>query len=159
MTVLAPMRPEIYPSYLEPSIVGFAEECVIAGRWPEEGAVERSRDVFQSLLPRGVATPDNHLFEILAGEGGPTVGFLWLAIVERHGVRSAYVYDIVIHEAYRRRGHAKRALLALEPIVAALGFSSIGLHVFAHNPGAQALYRQIGYAVAGVNMLKRLGTR
>jgi len=38
-----------------------------------------------------------------AGEGGPTVGFLWFAAEDRHGMRSAFVFDIQINEEYGRR--------------------------------------------------------
>jgi RimJ/RimL family protein N-acetyltransferase len=44
----------------------------------------------------------------------------------------------------------------LESIVGALGLGRIGLHVFRHNPGAQALYEKLGYEVTGTNMQKRL---
>jgi hypothetical protein len=34
--------------------------------------------------------------------------------------------------------------------------SSIALHVFSFNTGAQALYRSTGYGITGMNMLKPL---
>ena len=37
-----------------------------------------------------------------------------------------------------------------------LGLSSIGLHVFSQNIGAQTSYRKLGYGVTSVNMLKHL---
>lgn len=159
MTVLAPMRAELYAAYLKSAIAGYALDKVAAGSWPEAGAVERSRAEFLEQLPDGLATPDNFLYEILAEDGGPTVGYLWLAVQARNGLRGAYVYDVVVLQAYRRQGHARRAFRALEARVAEIGLGSIGLHVFGHNPGAQALYRQLGYAVTGINMLKRLDPR
>ncbi len=150
------MTADAFAPYAESSIEGYAHENVVAGRWPQEGAVERARQVFTSQLPQGLATADNHFFEIKSGESGVTVGSLWFAIETRGGVRGAYVYDVVIHAPFRRQGHAKRAFELLEPIAASLGASSIGLHVFAHNPGARALYEQLGYQATGINMLKRL---
>ena len=41
-------------------------------------------------------------------------------------------------------------------IDASLGLGSIALHVFGHNPGAQALYQSLGYGVTGFNMQKNL---
>lgn len=157
MTVLAHMRPEIYPTYLRTSVAGYADDNIAAGRWPAEGARERSLAEFETLLPQGLETPDNHLFEILAAEGGPTVGFVWLAAQERHGIRGGYVYDLEVKPEYRRQGHAGRALWAIEAFAAKLGLATIGLHVFAHNPGAQALYAKLGYAATGINMLKKIG--
>jgi len=151
------MRPEVFAAYLDSSVAAYAQDNVDAGRWPSEGAVERSRADFDDSLPQGLATPDNHLFEILDDQGGTRVGYLWFAVIVKHGLRGAYVYDLEVHPDHRRQGHAKRAFEALEARVAALGLSSIGLHVFGHNPGAQSLYSQLGYTVTGINMLKTLG--
>ena len=76
----------------------------------------------------------------------------------KNGLKSAFVYDVEVKSELRRQGYARAAFTALEPIVKALGLSSIGLHVFGHNPGAQALYRSLGYGITGVNMLKQLGS-
>ena len=157
MTSLTPMRAETYADYLDAAVSGYAEDNIASGRWPREGALERSRTEFLALLPQGLATADNYLYEIRSEDDARLVGYLWFAVEERHGIRGAFVYDVEIKAAHRRRGHAKRAFLALEALVAALGLDSIGLHVFGHNAGAQALYTQLGYDVTGVNMLKRLG--
>ena len=157
MTVLVPMSPECYRTFREAAIAAYAEDNIAAGRWRRETALEQSHASFESLLPQGLATPDNYLFEIKANPGGPTVGSLWFATQTSNGIRSAYVYDVEINAASRREGHATRAFQALEPIVRALGISSIGLHVFANNHGAQALYARLGYGVTGVNMVKHVG--
>src|SRR5438046_2060834 len=128
------MRAEAYAAYLQSSVGGYAEDNVTSGRWPKEGALERSLAKFEGLLPQGLATPDNYLFEIMAAEGGPTVGFLWLAVQERHAIRGGFVYDVEVKEEFRRQGHAERAFQELHGIAVSLGLPSIGLHVFAHNP-------------------------
>ena len=157
MTVIFSMRPAFYEHYLQTAIAGYAEDNVASGRWPREGALERSRLDFERSLPQGLATPDNHLFEIKTDVNGPTIGIIWFAVQEKHGSRSAFVYDVEIKPEWRRQGHAMRAFKALEPLVRALGLASIGLHVFGHNPGAQAMYAKLGYRVTGVNMAKNLG--
>jgi ribosomal protein S18 acetylase RimI-like enzyme len=156
MTALRPMQPGNYGSYLDAAIAGYAQENVEAGRWSEVGAYERSRDDFHALLPEGIATPDNYLFEVLEEEAGPLVGFVWYALNRKHGSCSAYIYDLVIHEPFRRKGHARRALLALEQHAVALGATAMGLNVFATNDGAQKLYRELGYVATNVNMSKPL---
>jgi ribosomal protein S18 acetylase RimI-like enzyme len=156
VTVLAPMRAEVYPTYVQAAVAGYAEDNIRCGRWPAQGALERSLAEFQSLLPQGLATADNHLFEILAHADGPTVGHLWFAVEDHHGQRGGYVYDVDVEPAHRRQGHARRAFELLEAFAAELGLASIGLHVFGDNPGAQALYRQLGYGVTGINMVKVL---
>jgi ribosomal protein S18 acetylase RimI-like enzyme len=157
MTTLVPMRPERYASYLESAVAGYAQDNVSAGRWPEVGALERSREDFDSLLPQGLATPEHFLYEILADEGGPAVGCVWVHIERKHGATSAYVYDLEVDPAFRRQGHAERALRALEAIAVAAGAGGIGLNVFADNVGAQALYRKLGYVATNFNMRKALG--
>ena len=150
------MRPEAYAAYLEAAIVGYAEENVSSGRWSKVEAVARSREDFDSLLPNGLATPDHRLLEILDKEEGAVIGFLWYAIQRKHGSCSAYVFDIEIKPEHRRQGHALRALQALELDASKAGASSIGLNVFASNPGAQELYRKLGYVPTNVNMRKPL---
>lgn len=156
-TTLRPMRGETYPAYVETAIRSYADENVAAGRWPPVGAVERSREDFESLLPRGLDTPDNFLFEIVEGEQGPTVGYVWYALERKHGACGAYIYDLEVKPEHRRAGHARRALKALERLAAQSGASSIGLNVFANNVGAQALYRELGYAPTNFSMRKPLG--
>jgi ribosomal protein S18 acetylase RimI-like enzyme len=125
-------------------------------RWPEAGAAERSQTEFAALLPLGLATPDNFLFEIRACDDGPVVGFIWLAIDRRGAVVSGFVYDLEVSTEHRRQGHATRALAALEGIARAQGATSLALHVFAFNHSAQSLYHQLGYTVASLNMRKSL---
>ena len=157
MTILTPMSPEAFMAWSRHSIEDYAAENVRAGRWPEgEGALQRSREEFESTLPQGLATPDHHLFEIRDEATGDAVGVLWVALQDRRGVRGAYVYNVEVHAPYRRQGHARRAFEALERWAVAQGAPTIGLHVFGHNPGAQALYEQLGFRVTGLNMLKTL---
>jgi ribosomal protein S18 acetylase RimI-like enzyme len=153
------MSPERYRTFREAAIAAYAEDNVAAGRWLRDTALQQSRASFDDLLPQGLATPDNYLFEIRATPAGPTVGSIWFAVETRNCVRSAHVYDVEIDAASRRQGHALRAFEALEPMIRALGISSVGLHVFGHNPGAQALYARLGYNVTGVNMVKHLRMR
>ncbi len=156
MTLLRPMRAEAYEAYLQAAISSYADDNVAAGRWPVDGAWERSRTDFQDSLPQGLATPNNYLFEIWAQSNGPIVGYLWFAEVTQHGLRSAYVYDLEVKPEHRHQGYAEAAFKALEVLVAKLGLSRIGLHVFGHNIGAQALYAKLGYGVTGINMAKAL---
>ena len=156
MTVLAPMSAEAFADYRTLAVRGYADDNVAAGRWPAEGALARSEADFEESLPHGLSTPDNHLFEIQDTEGGPTVGYLWFALVEKNGLRSAFIYDLEVLPEYRRRGHAESAFRAMESIVRDLGLDRIDLHVFVQNDGAQALYRKLGYAVTGMNMRKDL---
>lgn len=47
-------------------------------------------------------------------------------------------------------------MLEMEEVARRMGLQQLGLHVFAHNDGAIALYESLGYSVASLNMLKPL---
>jgi len=159
MTTLAPMGEEAFAAFVETSVTGYADDNVAAGRWTADEAQALSRAEFARLLPQGLTTPDNHLYEIRDETGGRAVGFLWFAAVPRGETKVAYVYQLEVHPEFRRRGHARAAFERMESIVTTMGLSSIGLHVFAHAPGAQALYCSLGYRITGMNMQKHLPVR
>ena len=156
MTVLVKMPAENFDSYLASSIHEYAEENITSGRWPLEAAQARSKAEFENLLPQGFSTPDNYFFEIMNSKRELVLGYLWFAIKESFGDRSAFIYDIKVKDVYRRQGHAKRAFFALESIALELNLTSIGLHVFSHNENAKALYESLGYFVTGTNMRKNI---
>ncbi len=157
-TTLVPMQESAFAAYRESAIRGYAEENIAAGRWSEEAALDLAREDFESLLPQGLATPDSYLYQIHAisseTKSSTHVGYLWFAVVTKTGVRTGYVYDLEVLTEFRLLGHAERAFSALESVARELGLTSIGLHVFAHNPGARALYAKLGYKVTGHTMVK-----
>lgn len=158
VTTLVGMAAASFGRYRDAAAKGYAGDNVAAGRWPAAGALERAYEDFDASLPLGLATPDHFLHDIVDETTNTRVGVLWFAAIEKNGIASAYVYDIEIAAGHRRRGHARAAFAALESLVRARGLERIGLHVFSHNPAAQALYRSLGYEVTGVNMQKALRT-
>lgn len=156
MTVLSPMRDTFFPQFFEQLASDYASENVRSGRWSQENALERSQSETARLLPQGIATPDNYLFEIQTDVGGETAGYIWFAVSERQGERSAFIYEVSVFSEFRRQGHARAAFLQLEKKVRELGLKSIGLNVFYHNSAAQALYTSLGYAATNLTMVKML---
>lgn len=150
------MTPAAFERYLTYAVSNYAEVNVISGRWKKEDALALSKAAFDEHLPQGLNTPGHHLFEI-KDNGSVTVGDLWVGVVNKNGIRSAFIFEIRILPEFRRQGHGTRAMKALEPIVRSFGLSDIGLHVFGYNHEAQALYRKLGYSVLDLNMVKRLG--
>lgn len=150
-----------FAAWFPRSVARYADESVAAGRWPADGALARADEACRRLLPLGLATPGHQLFTLHESgpgrEAGVEVGVLWLAVTEHPSGRSGYVYEVEVWPSHRRRGHARGAFLALEALARAQGLADIGLHVFAHNAAAQALYRALGYEVTGINMQKRVG--
>ena len=156
MVRLIPMTADLYQSFLEQAVAGFAGDKVRSGNWPAEGALERSRQVFQQFLPQGLDTPDQHIYTITADENGNGLGYLWYGITGEGEQRLAYLYEFLIYEEQRRRGYGLQALRALEEEVHRAGLERIVLHVFGHNRAAQALYEKAGYTVSNITMVRNL---
>ena len=155
MSGLRPISDEEFATWLETVIPEYAQDKVDSGQWPADSAVELSRKEYSDLLPQRASTPKNYIYTVLSADGAP-VGTLWFVDTERANRRIAYVYDILIHTAHRRRGHALRAFSALEDEAIRLGLTGIALHVFGHNHAAQALYTKLGYVATNINMFKPL---
>jgi ribosomal protein S18 acetylase RimI-like enzyme len=153
---LKPMTDIKFSEYLENAISSYACENVDSGRWLEQGAIERSREDHEQLLPEGVNTKNNYLFEILSEADECSVGIVWLALEDKYGVKTAFIYDIEVKPAFRRKGYARSALLELESLASKQGIGSIGLHVFRQNSAAQNLYKAMGYSVVSSNMVKSI---
>jgi ribosomal protein S18 acetylase RimI-like enzyme len=153
--VLQPMTQEDFAKYAAESVRSFAAGKARAGQWPRDDALKLAKWTFAQHLPQGLATPDHWLFNIL-GDEGERVGSLWMA-KQKHGSDDvAYVYDVVIDEGRRRKGHAQRAFAAVEAKARELGLAGVALHVFGHNTGAQALYAKLGFTPTSIHVFKPL---
>lgn len=154
MIQLVPMLESEYDAYLEKTVPGYAAENVKAGYWTEEGALERARQALARLLPQGVKTENNYLFRIMLVESGEKVGMIWM---KHEAPRPyGYIFDFLLDETQRGKGHGKRAMLALEEVAKEKGIETLALHVFTHNTVAMNLYKNLGYEVTSQNMKKML---
>lgn len=153
-TTLVPMAQAEFLAFVEETVPAYAADKVACGQWREAEALALSRKEFAELLPQGLATPGHHLYTLHDAASGDAVGRLWIAEQQRAGSLVAYVYDIAIAPAHRRKGHATRAFEALEAETRALGLEGIALHVFGHNRDAQALYEKLGYRPTNIHMFK-----
>ncbi len=151
MTQLRPMTETEFVPFIERLNCEYAADKVEAGSWPAGDALRLADESTRSLLPDGLATPDNALRTMIDDDGQP-VGSLWYA-VRRDGFEpEAFLYEFLIFEPFRRRGHGEAALRLYHAEVRALGIDRVGLHVFGHNPGAQALYQKLGYQITDIAM-------
>ena len=154
MTELVPMTVTDFLAFVAETVPSYAADKVASGQWSVEESVDLARQALDDLLPRGLDTPDNHLFAIRAGSESVAVGRLWFAVQQRAGKRFAFVYEVSIEPEHQRQGHASRAFMALEAIVRDLGLSGVALHVFGHNAAALGLYAKLGYVPTDINMYK-----
>ena len=156
MIELVPVTAEEYQVWVRQSVNDYAAEKVRAGNWPASEAQRLGEQALAQNLPEGLATKDQHIFNIKDEALGRDVGVLWLSIV-RDGPRPwAWLSDIVIYEEFRRKGYGEQAMHALEDKARSLGLFKIDLHVFGHNHTAQSLYEKMGYKVTNINMSKSL---
>ncbi len=110
---------------------------------------------FQSLLLKGLDTPEQFLFK-LVDHSHKRVGYLWFCTRERAGLKSAFLYDIFIEPEWRMKGYGKKAMHLFEQEVRRLGINRIGLHVFGHNDVALQMYEKLGYRTTSRMMAKDL---
>ena len=151
---LEPLTTAQFEKWKPVSIADYARQHTKAGRWTAAEALRKSRKEFETLLPRGMATPRHRFFSIVRLPDRKAVGMLWIQIEKKP--RSAFVLNIEIDKPFRRRGYAMRAMKLLEQEARRLGLESIRLHVFAHNAAARPLYEKLGYVPTNLLMRKRL---
>ena len=156
MIRLVPMTESDFQSYYDRAIAEYAEDHVRGGRWAAEEADEQARQSYRELLPEGLATPNQYLYTLTATNPPIPVGMLWFALQSQAGQQVAFIYDVAIDPAFRRKGYATHAFRALEDQVRAQGVHQIRLHVFGHNHEARALYEKLGYVATNIMMAKVL---
>ena len=155
-TGIKPMSEEAFDEYINNSVPNYAREKVASGEWEEEASVERAHEVFREMLPQGLKTPNNYLFEVIDEWNDTPVGVLWITTKKRAGQDIAFICDVYIDSDHQSKGHASRALRALEDKVRSMGMTGIGLQVFGHNESAHRLYQRLGYLPVNFFMFKKL---
>lgn len=137
---LEAMTTEEFDAFVGGQVEGFAAELAASGMDADRALAESSRQMAQ-LVPAGLESPGMEFH--VARMDGQAVGDLWLAV----GQTMAFVYDIEVRPDQRRRGHGEAIMNAAALHARDLGHPTLGLNVFAHNPGARALYDKLGYRV------------
>ncbi|MDR7663013.1 GNAT family N-acetyltransferase [Limosilactobacillus fermentum] len=72
------------------------------------------------------------------------VGMVWLAQYHENSDK-AFIYDIQIYPDFQNQGFGTQALKLIATQAKALGFKSLGLHVFGHNKRAIHVYEKSGF--------------
>ena len=106
-----------------------------------------SRNVFRTELDH---VSNGSRYYIVAKEGRELLGYAGLWIVVDPDGDQAHVTNIVVADRHRRRGVATRMMLHLAREARARGCVAWTLEVRASSTGAHELYRQFGFAPAGV---------
>jgi GNAT superfamily N-acetyltransferase len=158
MTALTvrPMTPDEYAQWQTTIATEYAAEQVAAGRWAEDGAVQRALDENAELLPDGLQTPRTLLLTAVDAAGAP-VGRAWVSLDHPRGAPDvAFLYDIEVAEPHRGKGYGRALLAAVEQATRETGVGALELNVFGHNATAISLYGSSGYDVVTQQMRKAL---
>ena len=153
--LLREMSEEAFEPYFQNKLERYTE--VLSQNIHEEGdhPSTKARNQLTNLLPMGMRTPNHHFFTIDKGEN--SIGFVWLKVEEEK--KSAFLYEIYIFEEFRGKGFGTAAMKCVEDFLQQKEIYYFKLHVFGNNTGARKLYEELGFEVAGVNMLKSFTKR
>ena len=156
MVDLRPLSGEAFPAYRQHSVRHYAQGKVDAGVWSAEEAERRAAEDMDGALPDGAATKGHFLYGVEDPSLPAEVGKVWFAVRDSGVGRVVWIYDIEVHEEFRRRGYGAQTLEAVEEKARELGADSVELHVFGHNESARALYAKLGYDTQSIVMSRRL---
>ncbi|CAM5336457.1 N-acetyltransferase [Streptomyces xanthochromogenes] len=146
------MGAEEFEQWRREAVESYARGRIEEGM-PAERALAWSDAQHRALLPEGAATPGVRL--MVLEDRGSAVGTLWVSRAAPPA-EGAYVYDVLVTEGHRGRGHGRSLMLLAERVALADGQDVVGLHVFAANTPALRLYESLGYETVRHNQYKHL---
>jgi RimJ/RimL family protein N-acetyltransferase len=154
---LVEMDEKSFRGYTDHLVRDYAADKVKAGVWSAEEAEDRAAREVEGLLPERTLTRDHYLYSVRDESIPAEVGILWISPRNSGTGRTLWIYDVIVHEGFRRRGYASRILHLVEDKARELGAAKVELHVFGHNHGARALYAKLGYTPTSIVMAKPVG--
>jgi ribosomal protein S18 acetylase RimI-like enzyme len=138
--------------WLKAADAEYVESRILAGETREVAEAKAAASTAEHFSG-GVLLDTHRLFEVVAEDA--VVGFLWIGPTSV-SPSDWWVWDIEIHEPYRRKGYARAALELGHAEAKRLGAASIGLNVFGYNTGAKELYESLGYSTTSIQMKREL---
>ena len=141
-----------FKKYLSTAAQNYAKEKVSVGTWLPKDALEKAQTEFKNLLPNGLKTPENYLFNIINEQ--KKIGFVWIARYQDG--ESAFIYDFEIYTAFQNQGLGTQAMQLIFVKVKELGFKTLNLHVFGNNERAAHVYKKCGFYITDISMQRDL---
>lgn len=151
---LEKMNSDQYDKYIEREMPLYAQEMATSSEIELEIALENSKKSFSTLLPNGLETENQFLFNVIDDEE-KIIGDLWLNL-RGEKKRRVYIYNIVIHEKFRGLGFGKKSMKLVEEFARENNCESVDLHVFGHNKTARGLYESMGFGPLSIVMRKNI---
>ncbi|MHA6764523.1 GNAT family N-acetyltransferase [Streptacidiphilus sp. PAMC 29251] len=145
------MREDEYGPWLAAETQIYIAELVAHGLTFEQAGAKAYAD-HAAVLPHGLATPDTVISLLESASesrsGAGPIGSIWVNTRQSSmpdGSPLAWVFNIVVDEAQRGRGHGRALMLLAERECLARDVHHLGLNVFADNSTARRLYTSLGY--------------
>lgn len=79
---------------------------------------------------------------------------MWIKVEKEK--KSAFLYEIYLFEQFRGMGFGTKVMTTMEEWILQQGITYFKLHVFGSNTGARKLYEELGFEIAGINMIKMI---
>ena len=154
MIKLRPMTSDEYPAYCDYFIDDYSHEISQNYGHSMDRAVELAQQDLIRCFPNGLETNEHELLCIESESN--LVGYLWHSI--KVSDKSTFIYDFFIFSDHRNIGYGKLAIKALESQLQLIGIEQIKLRVAYHNQRALKLYQEVGFAISGYNMSKKIAS-
>lgn len=151
--LLRKMSKEEFVTYFENKVARYA--VVLSENSYEYGNEDfyfKARTQLNNLLPKGVETPNHHLFNL--NLENQVIGYVWIKVEKEK--KSAFLYEIYIFEKYRGKGLGTEVMTSVEAWLEQEDIHFLKLHVFGSNTRARKLYEELGFEIAGINMVKTI---
>ncbi|MCJ8351795.1 GNAT family N-acetyltransferase [Moritella sp.] len=154
MIKLRPMTSDEYPAYCDYFIDDYSHEISQNYGHSMDRAIELAQQDLIRCFPNGLETNEHELLCIESESN--LVGYLWHSI--KVSDKSTFIYDFFIFSDHRNIGYGKLAIKALESQLQLIGIEQIKLRVAYHNQRALKLYQEVGFAISGYNMSKKIAS-
>ena len=145
-----------FNKYSEYFVADYSEEISKNYGCSIEESIRQARAEIEKEFPGGIPSRGNHLvtIQLSAASEKETIGYLWYS----HNANSdhAFICDFFILEHCRNKGYGKASFVVLEKVLLEASIDQIRLRVAYTNDRALKLYKEIGFNVTGINMMKRL---
>ena len=151
--LLRKMSKEEFVFYFENKVARYAD--VLSENSYEYGNEDfylKAKTQLTNILPKGIETPNHHLFNL--NLENQVIGYVWIKVEKEK--KSAILYEIYIFEEYRGKGLGTEVMTSVEAWLEQEDIHFFKLHVFGSNTRARKLYEELGFGIAGINMVKTI---
>jgi ribosomal protein S18 acetylase RimI-like enzyme len=153
---LRPLRDDEVPEFIAGLREEYARGLMQDAGLTQDEAEEKAASDHTALFPGGRPQADQHMYVVERDTGEPVGHVFWAKRSAPGSGPRAFLYQILISEPFRGRGHGREAMELLEGEVRAAGLPGVDLNVWGRNDLARSLYRKLGYEERAVFMSKDL---